>query len=81
MARRNFATVDALLILACIVIFAGGAARAERSILDVGAASHQRRRRQAMKRRRLSLGWIDFLVIAATILTFAAVAGATIGHS
>lgn len=24
MARRNFATVDALLILACIVIFAGG---------------------------------------------------------
>jgi hypothetical protein len=24
-------------------------------------------------RRRLSLGWIDFLVIAATILTFAAV--------
>jgi hypothetical protein len=25
MARRNFATVDALLILACIVIFAGGA--------------------------------------------------------
>jgi len=25
MARRNFATVDALLILACIMIFAGGA--------------------------------------------------------
>lgn len=25
MSRRNFATVDALLILACIVIFAGGA--------------------------------------------------------
>ncbi len=24
MARRNFATVDALLILACILIFAGG---------------------------------------------------------
>jgi len=24
MARRNFATIDALLILACIVIFAGG---------------------------------------------------------
>lgn len=24
MARRNFATVDALLILACIVIFTGG---------------------------------------------------------
>lgn len=24
MARRNFATVDALLVLACIVIFAGG---------------------------------------------------------
>jgi hypothetical protein len=24
MARRNFATVDALLILACIMIFAGG---------------------------------------------------------
>ncbi len=33
-----------------------------------------------MKRRRLSLGWIDFLVIAASILTFAAVAGATIGY-
>ncbi len=33
-----------------------------------------------MKRRRLSLGWIDFLVIAASILTFAAVAGATLGH-
>jgi len=33
-----------------------------------------------MKRRRLSLGWIDFLVIAASILTFAAVAGATIGR-
>lgn len=33
-----------------------------------------------MKRRRLSLTWIDFLVIAASILTFAAVAGATIGH-
>lgn len=33
-----------------------------------------------MKRRRLSLGWIDFLAIAASILTFAAVAGATIGH-
>lgn len=25
MARRNFATVDALLALACVVIFAGGA--------------------------------------------------------
>ncbi|WP_425066256.1 hypothetical protein [Reyranella sp.] len=24
MARRNFATIDALLILVCIVIFAGG---------------------------------------------------------
>lgn len=24
MARRNFATVDTLLILACVVIFAGG---------------------------------------------------------
>lgn len=24
MARRNFATVDALLILICVVIFAGG---------------------------------------------------------
>lgn len=34
-----------------------------------------------MKRRRLSLGWIDFLVIAASILTFAAVASATLGHS
>jgi predicted transcriptional regulator len=34
-----------------------------------------------MKHRRLSLTWIDFLVIAASILTFAAVAGATIGHS
>ena len=33
-----------------------------------------------MKRRRLSLGWIDILVIAASILTFAAVAGATLGH-
>lgn len=33
-----------------------------------------------MKRRRLSLGWIDFLVVAASILTFAAVAGATIGY-
>jgi hypothetical protein len=33
-----------------------------------------------VKRRRLSLGWIDFLVIAASILTFAAVAGATIGY-
>ena len=33
-----------------------------------------------MKRRRLSLGWIDFLVIAASILTFAAVAGATIAQ-
>lgn len=33
-----------------------------------------------MKCRRLSLGWIDFLVIAASILTFAAVAGATLGH-
>jgi hypothetical protein len=33
-----------------------------------------------MKRRRLSLTWIDFLVIAASILTFAAVAGAAIGH-
>jgi hypothetical protein len=33
-----------------------------------------------MKRRRLSLGWIDFLVIAASVLTFAAVAGATLGH-
>jgi hypothetical protein len=34
-----------------------------------------------VKRRRLSLSWIDFLVIAASILTFAAVAGATLGHS
>lgn len=34
-----------------------------------------------MKRRRLSLTWIDFLVIAASILTFAAVAGAIIGHA
>lgn len=34
-----------------------------------------------MKRRRLSLTWIDLLVIAASVLTFAAVAGATIGHS
>lgn len=33
-----------------------------------------------MKRRRLSFSWIDFLVIAASILTFAAVAGATLGH-
>lgn len=33
-----------------------------------------------MKRRRLSLTWIDFLVIAASILTFAAVASAAIGH-
>jgi len=33
-----------------------------------------------MKRRRLSLTWIDFLVIAASILTFAAVASARIGH-
>jgi hypothetical protein len=34
-----------------------------------------------VKRRRLSLGWVDFLVIAASILTFAAVAGAAIGSS
>jgi predicted transcriptional regulator len=33
-----------------------------------------------MKRRRLSLTWVDFLVIAASILTFAAVASATIGY-
>jgi predicted transcriptional regulator len=33
-----------------------------------------------MKRRRLSLTWVDFLVIAASVLTFAAVASATIGH-
>jgi hypothetical protein len=33
-----------------------------------------------VKRRRLSLGWIDFLVIAASILTFAAVVSATLGH-
>jgi hypothetical protein len=31
-------------------------------------------------RRRLSLTWIDFLVIAATVLTFAAVFSATLGH-
>jgi len=34
-----------------------------------------------MKRRRLSIGWIDFLVIAASIVTFAAVASAAIGNS
>jgi len=34
-----------------------------------------------VKRRRSSLTWIDFLVIAASIVTFAAVASATIGHS
>jgi hypothetical protein len=34
-----------------------------------------------MKRRRLSLGWIDFLVIAASIVTFAAIAGAALGSS
>jgi len=33
-----------------------------------------------VKRRRLSLGWTDFLVIAASILTFAAVASATLGR-
>ena len=32
-------------------------------------------------RRRLSLTWIDFLVIAATVLTFAAVFSATVGRS
>ena len=31
-------------------------------------------------RRRLSLTWIDFLVIGATILTFAAVFSATVGR-
>ncbi len=31
-------------------------------------------------RRRLSLTWIDFLVIAATILTFAAVVSASVGR-
>lgn len=31
-------------------------------------------------RRRLSLTWIDFLVVAATILTFAAVFSATVGR-
>jgi hypothetical protein len=34
----------------------------------------------ARSRRRLSLTWIDFLVIAATILTFAAVFSATVGR-
>jgi len=33
-----------------------------------------------VKRRRWSLTWIDFLVIAASILTFAAAASPTIGH-
>jgi hypothetical protein len=33
-----------------------------------------------MKRRRFSLGWIDFLVVAASVLTFAAVAGAALGN-
>jgi hypothetical protein len=31
-------------------------------------------------RRRLSLTWIDFLGIAATVLTFAAVFSATVGR-
>lgn len=31
-------------------------------------------------RRRLSLAWIDFLVIAATVLTFAAIWSATVGR-
>ncbi len=31
-------------------------------------------------RRRLPLTWIDFLVIAATVLTFAAVFSATVGR-
>ena len=34
----------------------------------------------ARDRRRLSLTWIDFLVIAATVLTFAAVFSATLGR-
>ena len=32
-------------------------------------------------RLRLSLAWTDFLVIAATILTFAAVVSAALGRS
>lgn len=33
------------------------------------------------RRRRPSLTWIDFLVIAATILTFAAILDATLGRA
>lgn len=33
-----------------------------------------------MKRRRLSIGWIDFLVVGASIVTFAAVVSATLGQ-
>jgi hypothetical protein len=56
--------------------------RAEQHALYIHEASFGHRcGRQAVKRRRLSLGWVDFLVIAASVLTFAAVAGAAIGYS
>jgi hypothetical protein len=33
-----------------------------------------------VKRWRLSLTWVDFLVIAVSVLTFAAVASSTVGR-
>ncbi len=37
--------------------------------------------RTIARRRRLSLTWIDFLVIAAIILTFAAIVSTTLGRA
>ncbi len=75
MSRRNFATVDAVLIVICVMIFAGGVF-AQTGVAGIALTAPPPPASNAgdevVKRRRLSLGWIDFLVIAASILTFTA---------